>query len=76
MLAMREQYAESLDSMFRKVSELDPGKYEVWENILRITALMSKITTVLSSVLAIEVIELFPVQPMPYYFHAVGPLLC
>lgn len=72
MLAMKEQYPESL-SLFRKVSELDPGKYEVWENILRITALMEKYDSLVIS--SKEVISLFPVQPMPYYFNAVGNIM-
>jgi len=72
LLAMRERYPESL-SLFKKVSELDPGKYEVWENILRITALMEKYDSLVIS--SEEVIGLFPVQPMPYYFKAVGQLM-
>lgn len=72
MLAMKEQYPESL-SLFRKVSELDPGKYEVWENILRITALMEKYDSLI--IVSNEVISLFPVQPMPYYFNAVGNIM-
>lgn len=72
LLAMREIYPESL-SLFKKVSELDPGKYEVWENILRITALMEKYDSLI--IASNEVIALFPVQPMPYYFQAVGNIM-
>lgn len=72
LLAMREKYPESL-SLFKKVSELDPGKYEVWENILRITALMENYDSLI--IVSNEVISLFPVQPMPYYFHAVGNIM-
>lgn len=69
LLAMQEKYPESL-SLFRKVNELDPGKYEVWENVLRITALMENYDSLI--IQSTQVIELFPVQPMPYYFNAVG----
>ncbi|HLN53605.1 MAG TPA: tetratricopeptide repeat protein [Lentimicrobium sp.] len=72
MLAMEERYAESLD-LFKKVSELDPGKYEVWENILRLTALKEDYDSLL--IVSKEAIELFPVQPMPYYFNAVGQVM-
>lgn len=72
LLAMRERYPESL-SLFKKVSELDPGKYEVWENILRITALMENYDSLI--IQSNEVIGLFPVQPMPYYFNAVGCIM-
>lgn len=72
ILAMREKYAEAL-SLFKKVSELDSGKYEVWENILRITALMENYDSLI--VVSTEVIDLFPVQPMPYYFKAVGNIM-
>ncbi|MGE5381843.1 MAG: tetratricopeptide repeat protein [Omnitrophica WOR_2 bacterium] len=72
MLAMQEKYPESLE-LFKKVSELDPGKYEVWENILRITALMERYDSLIIS--SKKVIELFPVQPMPYYFNAVGNIM-
>lgn len=72
MLAIKEVYAESL-SLFKKVSELDPKKYEVWENIMRITALMEDYDSLI--IVSKEVMELFPVQPMPYYFHAVGAIM-
>lgn len=69
LLAMQEKYPESL-SLFKKVNELDPGKYEVWENVLRITALMEKYDSLILQ--SAQAMELFPVQPMPYYFNAVG----
>lgn len=72
ILAMRENYDEAL-KLFKKVSELDPGKYEVWENILRITALMEKYDSLI--VVSTQVIDLFPVQPLPYYFQAVGNIM-
>ncbi len=72
MLAMRERYGEALD-LFRRVSELDPGKYEVWENIMRLTALKEDYDSLL--IVSKEAIDLFPVQPMPYYFNAVGYIM-
>ena len=72
ILAMRENYSEAL-MLFKKVSELDPGKYEVWENILRISALMEKYDSLI--VVSSQVIELFPIQPLPYYFQAVGNIM-
>lgn len=72
MLAMNEKYPDALQ-LFMKVSELDPGKYEVWENILRLTALNEDYDSLI--IVSKEAIDLFPVQPMPYYFHAVGKIM-
>ncbi len=69
MLATQEKYSEAL-SMLKKVNEIDPGKYENWDNIMRITAVLEKYDSL--KVLSQEAIELFPVQPMPYYFNAVA----
>ncbi len=72
MLAMKENYSESLN-LFKRVSKLDPGKYEVWENIMRLTALKEDYDSLI--IVSNDVIDLFPVQPMPYYFNAVGLIM-
>ncbi len=69
ILASKEMYKESL-MVLKKVNELDPGKYENWDNMMRITAIMEDYDSLL--ILSNEAIELFPVQPMPYYFNAVA----
>jgi len=66
ILMGQEEYREAA-ILFRKVNELDPGKYQVWENLLRIEALLDNYDS-----LAVEserAIALFPMQPMPYYFN-------
>ena len=72
MLATIQEYQPALD-LFKKVSELDPGKYEVWENIMRINALMNNYDSLVIE--SNRVIELFPVQPMPYYFNAIANMM-
>lgn len=67
MLAIKEQYPEAL-VLFKKVSDLDPGKYEVWENILRLTAALNEYDSLV--IYSKKAVDLFPVQPMPYYFLA------
>jgi tetratricopeptide (TPR) repeat protein len=66
MLMMSEKWTEALE-VFRKVNTLDPGKYQVWENILRINAINNDYNML--AVESSEAMELFPVQPLPYYFN-------
>jgi tetratricopeptide (TPR) repeat protein len=66
MLMMSEKWAEALE-VFRKVNTLDPGKYQVWENIMRINAIMNDFEMLASE--SSQAIELFPVQPLTYYFN-------
>lgn len=72
MLMMDEKWEEAL-AIFRKVNELDPGKYQVWENILRLNAIIGNTEMLLSE--SSQAIELFPVQPMPYYFNGYAGFL-
>lgn len=66
MLMMSEKWEEAL-TFFRKVNTLDPGKYQVWENILRIDAITNNFEMLASE--SSQAIDLFPVQPLPYYFN-------
>lgn len=72
LLAMKQQYPEAL-AIYNQVSELDPSKYEVWESILRLTAMSEKYDSLI--IKSQKVIELFPVQPLPYYFKSIGHLM-
>ncbi len=66
MLMMAEKYEDAL-IMFRKVNTLDPGKYQTWENILRIDAITNNFEMLADE--SSQAIDLFPVQPLPYYFN-------
>lgn len=66
MLMMSEQWNEAL-VIFRKVNTLDPGKYQVWENIMRINAIKSDYEMLADE--SSQAMELFPVQPLTYYFN-------
>jgi len=66
ILMMNEDWAGALEA-FKKVNELDPGKYQVWENILRILAINDDIEALADQ--SSTASELFPVQPLPYYFN-------
>jgi len=72
MLMMDEKWEEALTT-FRKVNELDPGKYQVWENILRLNAIIGNTEMLLNE--SSQAIELLPVQPMPYYFNGYAAFL-
>lgn len=72
MLMMDEKWEEALTT-FRKVNELDPGKYQVWENILRLNAIIGNTEMLLSE--SKQAMDLFPVQPMPYYFNGYAAFL-
>lgn len=66
MLMMSEKYGEARD-LFRKVNQLDPGKYQVWENLLRTNAILEDYGQL--ALESVQASELFPMQPMPYYFN-------
>ncbi|MHC1777411.1 MAG: tetratricopeptide repeat protein [Lentimicrobium sp.] len=66
MLMMSEKWEDAL-IIFRKVNTLDPGKYQIWENILRIDAIINNFEMLANE--SAEAIDLFPVQPLPYYFN-------
>ncbi len=66
MLMMSEKWEDAL-IIFRKVNTLDPGKYQVWENILRIDAITNNFEMLANE--SSQAIDLFPVQPLPYYFN-------
>jgi len=66
MLMMTEKWTDAVE-IFRKVNELDPGKYQVWENILRIDAIIQDYPKLAEE--SSQAIGLFPMQPMPYYFN-------
>lgn len=72
MLMMDEKWEEALTT-FRKVNELDPGKYQVWENILRLNAIIGNTEMLMSE--SSQAMDLFPVQPMPYYFNGYAGFL-
>ncbi len=72
MLMMSEKWADAL-IMFRKVNTLDPGKYQVWENILRINAMSNNVEMLAEE--SSQAIDLFPVQPLPYYFNGYANFL-
>lgn len=66
MLMMSEKWEDAIE-VFRKVNQLDPGKYQVWENIMRINAINNDFEMLASE--SQQAMELFPVQPLPYYFN-------
>ncbi|MFH1120199.1 MAG: tetratricopeptide repeat protein [Bacteroidota bacterium] len=66
MLMMSEKWQEALE-IFRRVNAVDPGKYQVWENILRINTMNNNFEMLAEE--SSQAIELFPVQPLPYYLN-------
>lgn len=72
LLLMSEKFEEALD-LFKKVNMLDPGKYQVWENILRIDAYLENYAQLAQE--SSTAIDLFPVQPMPYYYNGIAHYL-
>lgn len=48
----------------------DPGKYQVWENLLRCSAILEEYEDLARD--SQQAMELFPVQPLPFYFNGVA----
>ena len=72
-------YGEILmaDKNFKKAKEVlsaviqtDPGKYQVWDNLLRCSAILEEYGDLARD--SKQAMELFPVQPLPYYFNGVA----
>ncbi len=66
-----KKYEEALQA-FKKVTDHDSSRYEVWEVLLFTELELGK-----DSLLLIDskrASELFPVQPLPFYFHGVSLL--
>ena len=72
-------YGEILmaDKNFKKAKEVlsavvqaDPGKFQVWDNLLRCSAILEEYEDLNRH--SQQAMELFPVQPIPYYFNGVA----
>lgn len=61
-----DKFAEARD-LFAKSSELDPSKYETWQNLLMASNQLSDFVRLGED--SKTVTELFPLQPLPYFFN-------
>lgn len=69
VLMMAENYREA-KRVLQVVVESDPGKYQAWENLLRCSAMLEEYNDLSNH--SQQALELFPVQPIPYYFSGVA----
>jgi tetratricopeptide (TPR) repeat protein len=61
-----EKYSEARD-LFARSSELDPSRYENWQNLLLASNNLEDYARLGSD--SKKVTELFPLQPLPYFFN-------
>ncbi|MDY0343135.1 MAG: tetratricopeptide repeat protein [Lentimicrobium sp.] len=61
-----EKFAEARD-LFARSSELDPSRYETWQNLLLASNNLEDFVRLGSD--SKKVTELFPLQPLPYFFN-------
>ncbi|MDY0103369.1 MAG: tetratricopeptide repeat protein [Lentimicrobium sp.] len=69
ILMMAENYKEAKEVLTLAIQS-DPGKYQVWENLLRCSAILEENEDLARD--SKQAMELFPVQPLPYYFNGVA----
>ncbi|PKP46984.1 MAG: hypothetical protein CVT94_12865 [Bacteroidetes bacterium HGW-Bacteroidetes-11] len=69
ILMMGEQYKEA-KQIYLRIIETDPGKYQLWENLLRCSAILEEYNDLDRD--SKQAMELFPVQPIPFYFNGVA----
>ena len=69
ILMMDENYKEAKE-VFASVVQTDPGKYQVWENLIRCCAILEDYEDLAKY--SQQAVELFPVQPLPHYFSGVA----
>ena len=65
MLIQDEKYEEAREA-FRKLLKIDKSRFFMWETLLRLNAILRDNDAMLED--ALIVIELFPLQPLPYLF--------
>lgn len=69
ILMVDENYKKAKE-ILTAVVQTDPGKYQVWENLLRCSAILEEYEDLDKN--SLQTIELFPLQPIPYYFNGVA----
>ncbi|MDD3744083.1 MAG: hypothetical protein PHX54_10715 [Lentimicrobiaceae bacterium] len=61
-----KKYAEARD-LFARSIELDPSKYEIWQNLLMTSNYLEDFSRLASD--SQKATELFPLQPLPYFLN-------
>lgn len=69
ILMISNQYEEA-KQIYLRIIEEDPGKYQIWENLLRCNAILEDFADLDKD--SKQAMELFPVQPIPFYFNGVA----
>jgi len=69
ILMISNQYEEA-KQIYLRIIEEDPGKYQIWENLLRCSAILEDYADLNKD--SKQAMELFPVQPIPFYFNGVA----
>ena len=69
-ILMANKNFEKAKEVLSAVVQTDPGKYQVWDNLLRCSAILEEYEDLVRD--SKQAIELFPVQPLPYYFNGVA----
>ncbi len=69
-LLYRDKKVKDARDEYRKVIALDSSKYLVWEQLLRIEAELNDTNAMADE--SKTAIELFPLQPVPYFFSGVS----
>ena len=69
-ILMANKNFEKAKEVLSAVVQTDPGKFQVWDNLLRCSAILEEYEDLARD--SKQAIELFPVQPLPYYFNGIA----
>lgn len=69
ILMIAENYKKAKE-VLTKAIQSDQGRYQVWENLLRCSAMLEEYEDLDRD--SKQAIELFPLQPIPYYFNGLA----
>ena len=69
ILMVDENYKKAKE-VLSEVVQTDPGKYQIWEYLLRSSAILEEYEDLSRD--SQQAMELFPFQPIPYYFDGVA----
>ena len=69
ILMVDENYKKAKE-VLSEVVQTDPGKFQLWDYLLRSSAILEEYEDLARD--SQQAMELFPVQPIPYYFNGVA----
>ncbi len=69
-ISLRDNRYQEARELYKKITKLDKNRYPAWESLMRLNLHLGMFDSLASD--SRKAIELFPLQPMPYYFAGIS----